>query len=77
MANWGAMGRYSWNTSIPLMPSMSALLPKADIAERLHYFRFVPKADIMSSGHQSSSHRSIAPFCQCAPQLALRVCRSH
>jgi len=20
MANWGAMGRYSWNTSIPLMP---------------------------------------------------------
>jgi hypothetical protein len=52
---------------------MSAFPPGADIAERDHHVRFVPKADIEplirsdKSGHRASSANGIISFRSCNP----------
>ena len=64
-------------TSSPV-EGTSALLPKADIAERHQHFRFVPKADSCAAAIAGSSARAVRdmlePVANCAVQLCEYVC---
>ena len=56
--------------------AMSALPPKADIAERDRHVRFVPKADIRRCGRDwRYSMTSLVPPCQ-DPRYRLKASRS-